>query len=27
METRGRDQVTALLDALTSEGYKHTRVL
>jgi threonine dehydratase len=27
METRGRDQVSELLDALTSEGYKHTRVL
>lgn len=27
METRGRDQVASLLDALTSEGYKHSRVL
>jgi threonine dehydratase len=27
METRGRDQVAELLDALTAEGYKHTRVL
>lgn len=27
METRGREQVTELLDALTAEGYKHSRVL
>lgn len=27
METRGRDQVDELLAALTSEGYRHTRVL
>ena len=27
METRGREQVAELLDALTAEGYKHTRVL
>jgi threonine dehydratase len=27
METRGREQVIELLDALTAEGYKHTRVL
>jgi threonine dehydratase len=27
METRGREQVVELLDALTAEGYKHTRVL
>jgi len=27
METRGRDQVTELLDALTAEGYRHSRVL
>jgi threonine dehydratase len=27
LETRGREQVTELLDALTSEGYEHTRVL
>ena len=27
METRGRDQVTELLTALTAEGYKHSRVL
>jgi threonine dehydratase len=27
METRGREQVTELLDALTAEGYRHSRVL
>jgi threonine dehydratase len=27
METRGRDQVAELLDALTSAGYRHSRVL
>ena len=27
METRGRDQVTELLDALTEGGYRHSRVL
>ena len=27
METRGPEQVTELLDALTAEGYKHSRVL
>jgi len=27
METRGRDQVTQLLDALTAAGYRHSRVL
>src|SRR5580698_6829151 len=27
METRGREQVTELLAALTAEGYKHSRVL
>jgi threonine dehydratase len=27
METRGREQVAELLDALTAEGYKHSRVL
>jgi threonine dehydratase len=27
METRGREQVTELLEALTAEGYKHSRVL
>jgi threonine dehydratase len=27
METRGREQVTELLAALTEEGYKHSRVL
>ena len=27
METRGRQQVAALLEALTAEGYKHSRVL
>jgi len=27
METRGRDQVAELLEALTAEGYKHSRVL
>ena len=27
METRGRDQVTELLTALSAEGYKHSRVL
>ena len=27
METRGREQVAELLDALTAEGYNHTRVL
>jgi threonine dehydratase len=27
METRGREQVAELLDTLTSEGYKHSRVL
>jgi threonine dehydratase len=27
METRGREQVVELLDALTADGYKHTRVL
>jgi threonine dehydratase len=27
METRGREHVAELLDALTVEGYKHTRVL
>jgi threonine dehydratase len=27
METRGREQVTELLEALTAEGYDHTRVL
>lgn len=27
METRGRDQVTELLQALTSAGYRHSRVL
>jgi threonine dehydratase len=27
METRGREQVAKLLDALTAEGYKHSRVL
>lgn len=27
METRGRDQVTELLDALTAAGYRHSRVL
>jgi threonine dehydratase len=27
METRGREQVAQLLDALTAEGYKHSRVL
>jgi threonine dehydratase len=27
METRGRDQVAELLEALTAEGYNHTRVL
>ena len=27
METRGREQVTELLDALTAEGYQHSRVL
>ena len=27
METRGREQVTELLDALSAEGYKHSRVL
>jgi threonine dehydratase len=26
METRGREQVTELLAALTAEGYKHSRV-
>jgi threonine dehydratase len=27
METRGREQVAELLEALTAEGYKHSRVL
>lgn len=27
METRGREQVSELLEALTAEGYKHSRVL
>ena len=27
METRGREQVTELLEALTAEGYEHSRVL
>jgi threonine dehydratase len=27
METRGREQVAELLEALSAEGYKHTRVL
>jgi threonine dehydratase len=27
METRGREQVAELLDALTAEGYRHSRVL
>jgi len=27
METRGRDQVTELLEALTAAGYRHSRVL
>jgi threonine dehydratase len=27
METRGREQVTELLEALTAEGYQHSRVL
>jgi hypothetical protein len=27
METRGPEQVAKLLDALTAEGYKHSRVL
>ncbi len=27
METRGREQVAQLLEALTAEGYKHSRVL
>ncbi len=27
METRGREQVAELLDALTSEGYRHSRIL
>ena len=27
METRGREQVEELLEALTAEGYKHSRVL
>ena len=27
METRGREQVSELLDALTAEGYKHSRVI
>jgi threonine dehydratase len=27
METRGREQVTELLDALTAAGYRHSRVL
>jgi len=27
METRGRDQVTELLNALTAAGYRHSRVL
>jgi threonine dehydratase len=27
METRGREQVAELLDTLTAEGYKHSRVL
>jgi len=27
METRGRDQVEELLEAMAAEGYKFTRVL
>jgi threonine dehydratase len=27
METRGREQVAELVDALTAEGYRHSRVL
>jgi threonine dehydratase len=27
METRGPEQVAELLEALTAEGYKHSRVL
>jgi len=27
METRGRDQVQELLQALTEAGYRHSRVL